>query len=731
MQYVTNDLDVREETTDPLELSRRVCDQCRSRKIRCDRQTPCSNCSIAKQHCSFTGAGQRPKEPRHRILITSQYEKKIDHLESQLSRIEIALHDIAQSQSRIEVSTSNDAARLSTAFSPPSQSMASSASVAPSNQDSRESQDRGQCRTPTRSDAEPNESTPHFEGGSSMTAHAAFAGDFLETAVEQRALQDVRPELRVSLSSLRGLLAARKQGNEAHLERAKPLEMDELRDLPMPPLDAVLRLLRELKENIPQTFTLFCALTSVRYFTEQCQRIYFATEDFSQSTFIIVNAGLFYILQEKIILDAGNELAVDAWNTYREMCRVNLETALSRINILLRARKDSVEALVMGASYAIDISKPSLAWSFSTMACQLCLSLGYHRHAYLIGEDDDARNRRAVLFWCAYILDKALALRLGRPSTLQDYDITLSRTIQPIVEFGDHIDNIQSWRNHAEIQGKMYRHLFSPSAMRQPLEQRIQVAQDYAQSLLEEGDVLYRRRKQFESNVSPNNQSGANISAMLLRSDEVALLSSLTLIYRTIPSRTMNDATEAPTTFGDDCVFIARKAMDLHLECTRLSGTNRMLAATHAHWSVSFTPFIPFIVLFCSVLETSDLEDLGRIKNFMLTLEPWVELSEHVERLFRLCQLLHNIALLCVETMQSQNQHRTQYPQITESGPMLNRDNNMHNFDLDHSPSSSLSYNVQLQDGRGPELTSQSVGSDDWFSGYMNLVGLSEFNLPV
>ena len=131
------------------------------------------------------------------------------------------------------------------------------------------------------------------------------------------------------------------------------------------------------------------------------------------------------------------------------------------------------------------------------------------------------------------------------------------------------------------------------------------------------------------------------------------------------------------------------------------------------------------------MLETSNLEDLGRIKNFMLSLEPWTELSEHIERLFRLCELLHKIALLCVETVQPQNQHRPDNPQLIESTHPLDQGDNAHPFQLGHSLNSNFNYNVQMHDSRLPGLTSQSIGPDDWFSGYMNLVGLSEFSLPV
>ena len=41
-------------------------------------------------------------------------------------------------------------------------------------------------------------------------------------------------------------------------------------------------------------------------------------------------------------------------------------------------------------------------------------------------KQDDVQYKR-FLFWCIYFVDKSLSLRLGRPSTIQDWDITLAR----------------------------------------------------------------------------------------------------------------------------------------------------------------------------------------------------------------------------------------------------------------------------------------------------------------
>ncbi|KAF5509719.1 Maltose fermentation regulatory protein MAL63 [Colletotrichum fructicola] len=61
-------------------IARRSCDQCRSRKIGCDRGSPCSNCVVAKINCTHSAVASNTSTPKQRVLISAQYEKKIDDI---------------------------------------------------------------------------------------------------------------------------------------------------------------------------------------------------------------------------------------------------------------------------------------------------------------------------------------------------------------------------------------------------------------------------------------------------------------------------------------------------------------------------------------------------------------------------------------------------------------------------------------------------------------------------
>lgn len=76
--------------------------------------------------------------------------------------------------------------------------------------------------------------------------------------------------------------------------------------------------------------------------------MYFATEDFNLSTFIIVNAGLYYLFQEKYIITDENSGTAAESLAYHHMCRDNLETALANLPFFLPPKMETIEALLLG-----------------------------------------------------------------------------------------------------------------------------------------------------------------------------------------------------------------------------------------------------------------------------------------------------------------------------------------------------------------------------------------------
>jgi hypothetical protein len=89
-----------------------------------------------------------------------------------------------------------------------------------------------------------------FEGNSSMTAHTAFASEFLEQAVTSPSFnQKLSPDIQNALACLRQMVqlqSRRGVTHESRLAHQKPVPRG-LSQLPLPPTDSVLKLLREIK----------------------------------------------------------------------------------------------------------------------------------------------------------------------------------------------------------------------------------------------------------------------------------------------------------------------------------------------------------------------------------------------------------------------------------------------------------------------------------------------------
>lgn len=77
--------------------------------------------------------------------------------------------------------------------------------------------------------------------------------------------------------------------------------------------------------------------------------VYFATEDISDSLFLIVNIGLCNLFAEQHALnpDPGRR---DEYHSYIELCRINIETGLANLPLWMTPKVENVQALLLGVS---------------------------------------------------------------------------------------------------------------------------------------------------------------------------------------------------------------------------------------------------------------------------------------------------------------------------------------------------------------------------------------------
>ena len=101
----------------------------------------------------------------------------------------------------------------------------------------------------------------------------------------------------------------------------------------------------------------------------------------------------------------------------------NVLALLLAVYLFLRWHSRNLIFTIQQAAYAIELSKPSLCWTMTSNAASLCQSLGYHRYSTMKDDTEEQRTAKVHAFWFIYMLDKNLSLRLGRASSLQDWDM--------------------------------------------------------------------------------------------------------------------------------------------------------------------------------------------------------------------------------------------------------------------------------------------------------------------
>lgn len=407
----------------------------------------------------------------------------------------------------------------------------------------------------------------------------------------------------------------------------------------------------------------------------------------------------------------------------------------------------------------MEVSKPSLAWQLNSAACHICTGLGYHRLSAFqtpsvptVSESasqpkqslDPLSEKKQALFWFAYMLDKGLALRFGRASVLQDYDIALPKSMPstnnvvgtfpgPSSAPDPWKEILELWIRHAEIQGKTYEHLYSTAALGRSAEARVDSARELVDQLGKISartatltvDILNLQTHAGNQSRRAEEDISLQTLSMVLKSDEVTHYSTMALIYHAIPA----SEPDRPSRFNDECIAAARAAFTSHLACMEHTASSQFLVSAYLHWTILYAPFVPFIVLFTHVIQASDKDDLRRLEEFVTSLQGSRTLSKAIDKLHRLCRIMCDVATLYVEAKEAEKQTTDM-----DMAPVGN-DFNMYLSQLGFlppPPQSGLDPNAMATGELDSEMLNasyQAAQLGDWFEGGRYMMGLLEEDL--
>ncbi|KAL2813375.1 hypothetical protein BJX63DRAFT_224720 [Aspergillus granulosus] len=239
------------------------------------------------------------------------------------------------------------------------------------------------------------------------------------------------------------------------------------------------------------------------------------------------------------------------------------------------------------------------------------MSQALELHSSHVIETERAKGsqREIHLFWAVYALEKAVSLRLGRPSTIKDQDITvprldLDRTMTSLVYYW-----FPDWITLASLYGRMYDNLYSPNALAQPASiraSRIKVLASELERMMALRAEYYKR---------PNHLIQPSLSRFIIHANKAIEYSTLASIYRGSPEE--NPSGLVPCL---QCITAARLSLKESESCIVILLDTETWPRTFDSWIneiLLLAPFMPFLILLCNVVETCDTSDLARLQRLI------------------------------------------------------------------------------------------------------------------
>ncbi|OJJ07901.1 hypothetical protein ASPVEDRAFT_89134 [Aspergillus versicolor CBS 583.65] len=554
--------------------SKVACDRCRQRKIKCDRVNPCKQCLKIGVHCAYTCG--KAKEKRQRVLISSAYEQRLEDISTKID-------ELGEIVKRLDERHAVGRANPGKLRLPTHSSLLSSGTKASEQPLSR---------------AEGIEST--------LFAHVIFTAEALQATVADS------PGVTPALDALWTTVNVQKQQNET-LERSRPFRKlppgFNLRDLPIPPMDKIMACLRIAQESSPSQLYWPFEFGSLADFTQYVIKAC-SPGPITDMELIIVHYGLSWLFTE-CSNRAGDAAARREYEAQALTCRDSLETIISNLSIHTDTDIVSICAMYMAALHCLHCGKATTAWTLISRASLMGQAIGLHSASGITTEP--AVQRKIALFWAVYVLEKSVSLRLGIPSTIRDQDITVQRLPMDRKMASLVFNRMPDWIDAASLYGRVYDNLYSPNALQQPFSVRVSrtnaLASELERMMAARADFYNRPDKWTCHVVHPV------LSRFIIHANKAVDYSTLASIYRSAPSEKPFSISSSP-----QCTRAARAAIQESEACISIITDSPAWPPRFDLWAneiLLLTPFMPFLILLCNIVESSDSSDLERLQRLI------------------------------------------------------------------------------------------------------------------
>ena len=180
-----------------------------------------------------------------------------------------------------------------------------------------------------------------------------------------------------------------------------------------------------------------------------------------------------------------SDAQVQGWQYFEHALSVLMELELAPTGL------SAVQALTAMTFYVEGLGSPALEYMLCANAARLAQAKGLHRQpsrSWRLPESEIIQ--RNWLFWTIYCVEKLIAYRSGRPSAIDDDDITCQVPNSVVAGSAMNLEVLTAYVHHAQISSMISRKLASAKAFQKSPSVLIQTVQDLSQQLQHWRDSL-------------------------------------------------------------------------------------------------------------------------------------------------------------------------------------------------------------------------------------------------
>ncbi|KAF2637163.1 hypothetical protein P280DRAFT_483055 [Massarina eburnea CBS 473.64] len=665
----------------------RACDMCRKKKIKCDGKMPaCTHCLNYKTECIFTQVEKKRQPPKG--------AKYIEGLENRLARMESLMRlsgvlpeddDGSTDLATLEKRLADRAQRNSATPAPARERRQSSVTSADKPADATATPTQPGLPSPRSGTASPE--PPQQPQPPPQQARPARTG---RNGRDEDALAEMMCSLVTnncgetryigsssgfSIFSPKGIQWVNDKTGDASFQEMISTDAiednkwiqwrpDVFEDIfkrrvyrPLPPKPEALSLLKDYFENFNCMFPLFHEPT----FMHLVDKHYSKDPYEGSGWWASLNVALAFAHRLRVMSNlVPQEEDEKAWQYLKNAMSVQVELTMRNTDLL------SVQALLGIGLFLLGTPNPQPTYFFVAAAIRLSHSIGLHKKGAGFSLNSSEVEQRKRVFWIAYMLDRDICLRSGRPPIQDDDDMNVEL---PSEDPPDNIGNIpladgkgkmnlfRAMCTFSIIQSHVYKRLYSVKATKQ-------TDGELLNTIGELDKELETWKDEIPLEFRPEHEIKASHTPLIL---QVAVLhlgyyNCLTTIHRMSvhhgywTSRLSNFAIQGlnarplnPRVFMSAQLCVQAARASIHLLKYIPKGDPSCV------WLIIYFPVTALVTLFANVLQNpqdtrsrSDLKLMKLVVNFLSMLKN-EQGNGSVKRMLNICAEFERIATIVLD----------------------------------------------------------------------------------